>query len=236
MSPFDPAARALARARARRIGAPFLLDRLFEDCVERLDLIARPKARLLLVGPLSPQWATQLPGKVETIDCEPAALASLEPAAFDAAVAIGGLDTMSALPEALFALGAALKPDRPLLGALLGGPSLPRLRASAMAADQARFGGARPRMHPRLDGPTLAGLLQQAGLTMPVVDVGGFSVRYSSLGRLVGDLRAAAATSQLAERPRASAGKAWRNALEAAFLADPVERFSPLNFLAWSRT
>lgn len=210
-----------------------ILNRAFDEAIDRLAAIRHRRGRLLLVGALDPRWAAQLaPLYAEVVQGEAAA-----PGSIDACLAIGGLDTLDDLPGALAAIRSALRPDSPLLGALVGGDSLPALRSAMLAADQAT-GGAAPRVHPRIDPPTLAALLQAAGLAMPVVDVDRVCLTYSSLDTLVADLRAMAATNILIDRPRASRGKRWLDHARRAFLAlgdgRTEERVDLLQFLAWS--
>ena len=195
--------------------------------------------RLLLVGALDPAWAARLaaPGRDIILLEGDEDRWSPPPEPFDAVVAVGALDTVNDLPRALVALRHALAPDRPFLGALFGGDSLPALRKLLIATDQA-FGGAAPRAHPRLDGPTLAALLLAAGFETPVVDVDRMKLSYRQPDRLIADLRASAATNLLTARPR-TAGKAWSAQFAAQFERMKVggrfaERVDLLHFLAWS--
>jgi len=157
----------------------------------------------------------------------------------DAAIAIGWAEFQNDLPEKLAALAVMLPPGTPLLGTLIGGNSIPVLRAALVEADRDR-GSVAPRAHPRIDPAAFAELLQQAGFVTPVVDVDRISVAYRSLGRLVTDLRDLGATNILSQRPRTSPGKAWRARLERAFQARAdtegriIERFDLVNFTSWT--
>ena len=84
----------------------------------------------------------------------------------------------------------------------------------------------------------LAPLLDAAGFTDIVVDVDRVSVSYLSLDRLIGDLRAMAATNILLRRP-AFVGRAARVAAARAFTQAgngerTVETFEVLHFAARS--
>jgi hypothetical protein len=84
----------------------------------------------------------------------------------------------------------------------------------------------------------LAPLLAEAGFANPVVDVDRVPVSYSSLDRLVADLRAMGATNLLTARPRL-VGKSARAAAFDAFAqaADgerTVETFEILHFVGWA--
>jgi len=148
------------------------------------------------------------------------------------------LDTVNQLPLALANIRAALVADALLIGAISGGNTLPRLRAAMHDAD-AVMGGASPRIHPRIDGPSLAGLLAEVGFVMPVVDVDNVSVNYASLRRLVTDLRAMGATNILNDRSktplsRQALAAAERNFNPLAGSARTTEVFEVLHFAAWT--
>jgi hypothetical protein len=71
-----------------------------------------------------------------------------------------------------------------------------------------------------------------------VVDIDRVQVAYASLARLIGDLRAMAATNILAARPRFT-GRAARAEAERAFAKAgngerTVETFEILHFAAWA--
>ena len=74
---------------------------------------------------------------------------------------------------------------------------------------------------------------------MPVVDVDRVSLRYSSLGDLVRDLRKMGATGVLAERPPPLSKAAVRRAAEAFQQAGSEgrteENVEILHFLGWSQ-
>ena len=242
---FDPALRRLRFARARTIGGSFVLDRMFDEVIDRLAAIRRPIDRLLVVGPEQPVWRDRFASVAGSADwLDPAErdedTADLPVAAYDAALAVGSLDTVNQLPLALRAIAEALRPDAPLLGVMLGGNSLPVLRRALIDVDRAT-GSASPRSHPRIDPPTLAALLAAAGFAEPVVDVDRMTLRYLSLDRLVADLRAAAATNLLAERSKTWPGHDWPRRLTAAFAGagDPdgrvAEGFEFLHFHGWAR-
>ena len=74
-----------------------------------------------------------------------------------------------------------------MIASFIGAGSLPALRAAMLVADGDRPA---PRLHPQVDVRAGGQLLQRAGFADPVVDSRGLDVRFSSLERLVGDLRA----------------------------------------------
>jgi hypothetical protein len=246
---FDMKLRALRRDRAARLGPElFLHERTFEDCLERLESVRREFTAALLVGCPDPAWTDRLRARVDRVDvADPGMLFAgavggqqivedawtPEPAAYDVCLAIGTLDTVNDLPRALLTLRLALAPDGLLLGALAGGDMLPRLRSAMRAADQVT-GSASPHVHPRIEPAALAGLLAGAGFQMPVVDVDRVQVAYSSMERLIRDLRRMGGTNVLSQRSRSWLGTgAWRAAV-ADFGTNTVDTFEILHFAGWS--
>jgi hypothetical protein len=219
---FDMELRALRRDRAARIGPElFLLERAFDDCLDRVSLMRRHFARALLVGCPAPDWPERLRAFANEVDvrdpgpllADAAGGATLvedawEPAgqSYDLVLAIGTLDTVNDLPRALLTLRWSMKAGALLLGAISGGDTLPRLRSAMREADQVS-GAAVPHVHPRIEASALAPLLASAGFIDAVVDVDRVSVSYGSLQRLVGDLRRMGATNILSERSRTSLSK-----------------------------
>jgi NADH dehydrogenase [ubiquinone] 1 alpha subcomplex assembly factor 5 len=251
---FDRKLRALRRDRAFRQGPElFLHERAFEDVLERLALVRRRFGSALLVGCPDPGWREPLLRHVETVRIvDPGPLFAVaahgdrmdedrlevEPGSYDLCIAIGTLDSVSDLPRALLTIRFALREDSLLLGAMVGGDSLPRLRAAMRAADE-RMGAASPHVHPRIEPAALTSLLSDAGFIMPVVDVDRVQVRYESFRNLVRDLRAMGATNVLtarSQRPltRTAAAAAAGHFSSHAEAGRTVERFDLLHFAAWT--
>lgn len=246
--------RALRRDRAFRSGpALFLHERAFDDCLDRLSLIARQFQSALLVGCPDPGWPDRIRARVREVDViDPGPLFATaaggrvvdeeqwtsNAASYDLVVAIGTLDTVNDLPAMLRRLRGGMTADALLIGAIAGGDTLPRLRSAMFAADQAR-GSASPRVHPRIDGPSLATLLGATGFTMPVVDIDRVALSYESLSRLIADLRAMAATNLLAARDRTAISRSARQVAEQAFGQGSdggrvIEQVEILHFAAWT--
>ena len=129
----------------------------------------------------------------------------------------------------------ALAPEGVAILTCLGAGSLPRLRAALLAAD-----GDRPaaRIHPQLDSKAAAGLLQRTGFSRQVSDSHGIDVSYTSLDRLVTDLRDQGQQGALASSPPPLTREQWDKA-RSAFLADAdergrvSERFELLTLTGW---
>ncbi len=233
---FDDHARSLRRDRALKLaGDRFLANRAFDDCLDRLSVMKAEFSDALITGLTEPRWRTALAETVPGITI--ADDAPLAPQGFDLCLSIGDLECANDVQAAAYALRHRLRPGGLLIGAIVGGNSLPRLRAAMLAADRLDGGAAAARVHPAIDGPSLAALLASVGLAEPVIDVDRVDVRYSSLDRLVGDLRAMACTNILADRSRRPLGRAALAAARRDFLggeSHAIERFELLHFAAWA--
>ena len=147
----------------------------------------------------------------------------------------GTLDTVNDLPLAFRLIRFATREDGLFIGAMAGGDTLPQLRAAMRAADSVS-GIAAPHVHPRVDPSTLSPLLADAGFVRPVVDVDRLQASYPSLGRLVADLRAMAASNILSARAP-PLNRLQADAAQRAFAgADgrATETFELLHFAAWT--
>lgn len=255
--PFDRALRRQRRDRAARRGrdASYLHHRAADDVLARLDHVTRDfrvaldlgcgdsylsdglRARGLQVtsADAGRLFATAAHG----VQCDEDRL-PFGDATFDLVVSIGVLDTVNDLPGALRLIRRALRPDGLFLAAFAGAGSLPRLRAAMQAADEAEGWGAAARLHPQIDVRAAGDLLGRAGFVLPVADLDGVTVRFSTLAGLVRDLRGMAATSILAERPRQAFGKRGLAAGKARFAADAdpdgktAERFEIVHLSGWA--
>lgn len=251
---FDMQARALRRDRAFRSGPVlFLHDRAYDEIIDRMADIKHRFSSALLIGALNPEWAegiAEMAGKVTVVDPgesfarqsggiqAPEDRLDLEPGSFDLCVAIGTLDTVNDLPQALLRIRFLLKADSLLIGAMSGGGTLPRLRQAMRAAD-AVGGAASPHVHPRVEPSALAHLLSAAGFVIPVVDVERIRVAYRSFRKLVADLRGMGATNVLSARSRkpltrASLAVAERDFRSGAEDGRTIETFELLQFAAWT--
>ena len=104
------------------------------------------------------------------------------------------------LPGLLKQMRLALKPDGLLLVSLLGGRTLQELRACLSEAETQVSGGMRARCAPMADIRDIGGLMQRAGLALPVADSDLITVEYPNLFRLMSDLRGMGETNALVER------------------------------------
>jgi SAM-dependent methyltransferase len=213
--PFDRRLRRLRRDRAAAgdDGADYLIRRAADELVDRLDAVQRDFRSALDLGcgrghltnrlrerglDVTPTDAgAGFAAAADGIQCDEDRL-PFPAASFDLVVSVGVLDSVNDLPGALALARRALRPDGLFLAAFAGAGSLPRLRRAMRAADAAEEKGASARIHPQIDVRAAGDLLTRAGFALPVVDREPLIVRFSSLARLVDDLRGMGATNALA--------------------------------------
>ena len=203
----------------RRETATFLLHHMAEDIHERLAFV-RHQPSLILVegfdacGVAEGPWNHSLEIRsVEGGDFEQAL--NFEPDSFDLVTSVNSLDKVNDLPGALIQMGRLLAPGGLAIASFVGGASLPRLRRTMIDAEPDR---PTARMHPLIDPRSCPRLLARAGWADPVVDTQTLTVRYSSLDRLVQDLREQAMGNVLAS-PAPPLSRAALDRARAAFLA-----------------
>ena len=243
-------------ARAERQGpADFLLARAIEDLGDRLDTIPRGFTAIADLGTPTPSLAAMLAARwpqANILRLSPLAEAGphltgdlerlpLKPESLDLAVSALALQSVNDLPGALVQIRRALKPDGLFLGAMLGGKTLQELRAVLTEVESEIYGGVSPRVAPFADVRDMGGLLQRAGLALPVADSDAITVRYDNLFALMADLRAMGATNPLTDRTKTPTRRALF--LRAAALyqerySDPDGRiratFEIVSLLGWA--
>jgi SAM-dependent methyltransferase len=120
---------------------------------------------------------------------------------YDLIVSIFDLDVVDDVPGFLARARAHLRGDGLFIAAAIGGDSLTELREAFLSADAELGGGAFLRVAPFIPLSEAAGLLQRAGLALPVSDVETHTVRYESPLSLMRELKALGASNPLADRP-----------------------------------
>jgi NADH dehydrogenase [ubiquinone] 1 alpha subcomplex assembly factor 5 len=194
---FDDRRRLVLRLRgtvlANRLGAP-LWEHLAKDSLDRLSIVKRDFARILLIGPCAQILRDGLTSDGREIvieDLMSGATNELEishpDASFDLLVCLGTLDSLNDLPGSLVRFRKMLKPDGLLLASFFGRGCLPKLKAAMQNADENRV---TPHVHPQIDLRSAADLVTRAGFALPVADIDEYQVRYSNWRRLIDDLRA----------------------------------------------
>src|SRR5437763_11319433 len=201
---FDRALLRARQARALKQGpVTFLLDRVAEDFGDRLQAVTRNFADVadiwtpgeLLQKPIADRFQS-----IRRIDLDQSETLPLQPQSLDLAVSALAFQFVNDLPGVLAQIRRALRPDGLLLAAMIGGDTLTELRQSFAAAEAECEGGVSPRVAPFADLRDVGGLLQRAGLALPVTDVDRVVVRYGNAFALMADLRRMGATNIVIER------------------------------------
>ena len=129
-------------------------------------------------------------------------------ASFDLVLSAMDLHWVNDLPGTLIQIGRILKPDGLFLGAMLGGATLWQLRQALGAAESEIEGGLSPRVSPFADLRDAAGLLQRAGLALPVADSETIEVEYDGALSLMRELGAMGEGNLVRERRHGLARRA----------------------------
>lgn len=155
---------------------------------------------------------------------------------YDLIVSIFDLDVVDDVPGFLVRARAHLRGDGLFLAAAIGGDSLTELREAFLTADAEVSGGAFLRVAPFIPLSEAAGLLQRAGLALPVSDVETHIVRYQSPLSLMRELKALGASNPLADRPHRMATLKLIQAAAAAYeslAGDPDGRVRATLEIVW---
>lgn len=108
---------------------------------------------------------------------------------FDLIVSALSLHHVNDLPGTLIQVQRCLKPDGLFLAILPGANTLRELRESITQASAQQGFALCPRLSPLVEIRDAGALLQRAGFALPVVDSDTFTIEYSSVHKLLADLR-----------------------------------------------
>ncbi len=211
----------------------FVTRLVLADLEERLGTVTRSFEQALIMSPdarVLPTRGQSANGafsyeRVSTVlqmqgvpSVDPEAL-DLPRRGYDLIVSIFDLDVVDDVPGFLARARAHLRGDGLLLAAAIGGDSLTELREAFLSADAEIGGGAFLRVAPFIPLSAAAGLLQRAGLALPVSDVETHTVRYETPLSLMRELKALGASNPLADRPHKMATLKLIRAASAAYEA-----------------
>jgi SAM-dependent methyltransferase len=213
MPPPEVFDRALYLRRTRRWAdkrPDVLAKTLAMDVAERLAPINRRFENALLIAHdevADALLATGKIGKLETRAPSSADDLDLAPQSLDAIFHLLDMQCVNDVPGVLAQMRRALRPDGLLMVALFAGESLTELRQAWLWAEERSTGGVTPRIAPMIDLRELGGLLQRAGLALPVVDSDRLTVRYGTAFALMQDIRVSGLSNMLIDRARNFTGK-----------------------------
>jgi SAM-dependent methyltransferase len=191
---------ALVRNRQRaRPDTLFLQKAAIDEVKDRMAMVNRDFTDPVVVTGFPDIWQPALPAARIVTD-----EATLDLAADSADLAVHGMCLHWAEDPVgqLIQCRRALRPDGLLLAVFLGGQTLAELRQALATAEASVTGGLSPRVSPMAEIRSLGGLLQRAGLALPVADSLTIEAEYRDLAHLMHDLRAMGETNVLLGRPR----------------------------------
>ena len=194
----DRSALALRRARACEMGlATFLQDIARDEIEERRKEVNRTFTASAIVTDFPDLW-TEGGAKIIPAD----ETLALEPGAHDFVLHAMSLHWADDPLGQIIQCRRALKPDGLFMSVAFGGQTLQELRTSLATAEINVTGGLSPRVLPMADVRDMGGLLQRAGLALPVADTLPQRVSYADIFALMRDLRAMGETNALTDRLR----------------------------------
>jgi SAM-dependent methyltransferase len=198
---------ALQRNRARAAAAPamFLQQHAASDVEERLTEINRTFTAPAVVTGWPDLWRDIGPDVRIVEDTE---ILDLGPAQHDLVIHGLSLHWASDPVGQLVQCRRALAPDGLLVATAFGGRTLHELRSCLAEAEARLTGGLSPRVAPMGEIRDMGGLLQRAGLALPVADSMALIVTYATAFDLMHDLRAMGEANALSARLRRPTGRA----------------------------
>ena len=197
----------IARQRKASAAQAPLLAHVAQDLAERLSVINHqfPNVLLITTTPEPFEAVLQATGKVQhIIRLAPSAADALElpPLAYDAIFNLLELHCINDVPGYLAQCTAALKPDGLFMSCCFAGETLNELRQSWLAAESETTGGASPRIAPMIGVREMGGLLQRAGLALPVTDSDHLTLRYADALALLREIKAFGFSNPLLDRAK----------------------------------
>lgn len=206
----DLIARRLARRKPE--AEDFVTRLVLDDLEDRLLIVSRtfrqaailsPDARQMPLRGNSAEGSFEFERISTVLDAgvDPEALSLPRGGGYDLIVSIFDLQVVNDVVGFLSRIRAHLAPDGLFIAAAIGGDSLFELRNAFLTADSTHSGGAFARVAPFMPLADAGGLLQRAGLALPVTDIETHTVRYANPFALMQEIRALGASNPLADRP-----------------------------------
>ena len=191
---------ALKRNRERaKSDSLFLQHAAKEETLERAQSVKKIFKSTAIVAAFPKIWA----------DCEDSTIVIDEKEAlplpvgkYDLVIHSLGLHWSNDTVGQLIQCRRALEPDGLLLAVTLGGQTLHELRSCLAQAESTLTGGLSPRVIPMGEVRDLGGLLQRAGLALPVADTVPIKAIYKDMWHLMRDLRGMGETNAMNARLR----------------------------------
>ncbi len=210
---FDRALIARRLARRKPDAEDFVTRLVLDDLEDRLLAVIRTFRRAAILAPDARQMPLRGNTSVGSFEFERISTvldATVDPEAltlpggaggYDLIVSIFDLQVVNDVVGFLARIRQHLAPDGLFIAAAIGGDSLHELRHAFLTADANLSGGAFARVAPFIPLADAGGLLQRAGLALPVTDIETHTVRYANPFALMQEIRALGASNPLADRP-----------------------------------
>jgi hypothetical protein len=220
--------------------AMVLLDeRVAEELQDRIGYINRAFESTLVIAPRANSFVKALndTGKFKHIaSATPTVSDNLNLAAksHDAIISLLDLHAVNDVPGYMAQIANALLPDGLAMFAFFAGETLRELREAWLEAEQQVMGGASPRVAPMIDLRESGGLLQRAGLALPVADVDRATIRYADAMSLMREIKALGFANCLAGRSKKFITPGLLFQAATSYPSDPDGRISATIEIAWA--
>ena len=177
------------------------------DLEERMSVINHQFARILLLAPSAEPFVSTLKmtGKCHDIHwMKPQAdeALNLPPLQFDAVFHLLDLHSVNDIPGQLAQFAGSLKPDGLFMACFFAGETLHELREAWLIAESELRSGVSLRVAPMVGLRELGGLLQRAGLALPVADAEALNLRYTEPLKFLHEIKKAGFSNPLVERAK----------------------------------
>jgi len=209
-----------------------------EDLGERLSVIMHHFPQSVVIAHQAEVFAQTLKasGKcadVQLIEPPENDVPDFQSQSFDAVFSLLDLHCVNDVPGYLARCAKALKPDGLFLCCFFAGDTLIELRESWLTAE-ATFGVASPRVAPMIGIREMGGLLQRAGLALPVADADRLTVRYANVLALLREIKSLGYANPLAQRHSKLTAPRLISALTQSYRPDDDGRIHATIELFWA--
>jgi SAM-dependent methyltransferase len=236
---FDRTIYLARQAKARSLGAQApLLAHVAAELDDRLSVINHQFGHVAVIAgqpqPFVDVLATS--GKcaeVQVLHLPENDALGLAPLSCDAIFHLMDLHCVNDVPGTLAQCARALKPNGLFMAVFFAGDSLLELRDAWLVAES-ESGGVTPRVAPMIGLREMGGLLQRAGLALPVADADRLTLRYADVLALLREIKAMGFANPLAERRKSLTAARLLSALAQAYPRDPDGRIRATLELSWA--
>ena len=212
------------------------------DLDERMSVINHQFTNVLLLAPTQEPFmgVLKMTGKCQNITWIPPQVEealNLPSLHYDAVFHLLDLHSVNDIPGQLAQFANCLKPDGLFMACFFVGETLHELREAWLNAESELRGGVSLRVAPMLGLRELGGLLQRAGLALPVADAETLKLRYAEPLKLLHEIKGAGFANPLIERARGLASPRLLAALIDAYVqkfADPDGKLRATLELGWA--